>query len=97
MLGGVIILWQSSIAMGVVGAVLVLIGTPLAWPREEFGGSWYGVLIGGGLLCVLSPLVAIGAATLGGWMGAIGCLLIVCGGIAGLPALRLSGNKSTTL
>lgn len=86
-LGGILILFQPSTAVGVIGVVLVVIGAPLAWPGQKFAGAWYLIVLAGALLAALSPLVALAAEALGGWMGAFGTLLILCGAIAGIPGM----------
>ena len=93
MMGSLLVLWQVSTSMGIVGVVFALVGTAIAHPRQEFAGSWYLVVIVGSLLCALSPVVALGAETVGGWMGSIGSLLTICGAIAGLPAMRVPNHS----
>lgn len=87
-LGALLIMFQPGIAVGIVGVVMVVIGAPLAWPGTRFGGAWYVVLVVGALLTALSPLVALAAELLGGWMGAVGALLIIAGAVAGMPGLH---------
>lgn len=93
MLGGILILFQPSTAVGVIGVVFVVIGALLAWPGPKFAGTWYLIVLAGSLLAALSPLVALAAETLGGWMGAVGTLVILCGGVAGVPGMRDAGEN----
>jgi hypothetical protein len=81
---GALVMVFGLFGIGIVGLVLVVIGTLLA-TRGGLGHSWFVALAIGAVLAVIGRLAAESAETLGGWLAVIATMLVFVGVSLGYP------------
>ena len=91
--GGISVFFEPAPAIGYIGIALAVAGTILMSLslKATRGGMWRLVLLIGMLLALFSPIVAQGSEGLGGWMGVLGGLALICAAITGFPTRRTHG------
>jgi hypothetical protein len=82
-IGAVLVIFDLF-GLAVVGLFLAAGGAALAAPAG-LGNRWYVAVAGGGVVAILSRLIADSAETLGGWLAVIGSIAILVGTALGYP------------